>query len=187
MKPLVIILMIWSLFIQLLALADTSVIPKRLIFTFKTNMLKTKHPIDLYNNVQNTIHVYSKAWNIPVEEMDIMFIDDPLCLTLIPQVEPRLLEFFQLEPKGSFKADICRVAALYLYGGYYFDVDIQVLKVLQPNPDTDFITSNCGNHQFFQAVMALAPHHLLARATLDSMLDDWYQILSSWNISPAGP
>ncbi|CAJ1951444.1 unnamed protein product [Cylindrotheca closterium] len=139
-------------------------------------MLETKHPIDLYNNVLNTIHEYSRAWSIPAEEMDIMFIDDPLCLKLIPQVEPRLLEYFKLEPKGSFKADICRVAALHLYGGYYFDVDIQVLKALQPNPDTDFITSTCGNHQFFQAVMALAPEHPLARATLDSMLDDWYQI-----------
>lgn len=173
-------ILIWTLFLQISAFVHASsfVIPKRLIFTFKTNLLKTKHPIDLYKNVRNTIQVYAQAWDIPVEEMDVMFIDDPLCLELIPKVEPRLLDYFKLEPKGSFKADICRVAALHLYGGYYFDVDIQVLKALRPSPDTDFITSTCGNHQFFQAVMALAPEHPLARATLDSMLDDWYFIPS---------
>ncbi|CAJ1951446.1 unnamed protein product [Cylindrotheca closterium] len=157
---------------------NASLIPHRLIFTYKNNMLETKYPTDLYNNVLNTIQVYADEWNKAVEEMDVMFIDDAMCLELIPKVEPRLLKYFQLEPLGSFKADICRVAALYLYGGYYFDVDIQALKALQPNPDTDFITSTCGNNQFFQAVMALSRQHPLARATLDSMLDDWYYIPS---------
>lgn len=182
-------LAIWALYLQLSALADTStvssnadesdaVIPRRLIFTYKTNMLDTKEPVDLYNNVLNTIQVYSEAWNTTRDEMDVLFIDDALCLELIPQVEPRLLPYFKLEPLGSFKADICRVAAIYLYGGYYFDVDIQALKALKPNPKTDFITSTCGNNQFFQAVFALSRRHPLARATLDSMLDDWYFIPS---------
>lgn len=180
-------LAIWTLCLQVLALALNShhddvqsneIIPHRLLFTYKTNMLETKEPKALYDNVQNTIQKYSQAWNVSVEEVDVVFMDDELCLELIPQVEPRLVEYFQLEPLGSFKADICRVAALYLYGGYYFDVDIQVLEPLHPQPETDFITSTCGNNQFFQAVLALSRRHPLARATLDSMLNDWYSIPS---------
>ena len=142
MKVLPVISLIWSLFLQRLVFADSSLIPQRLIFTFKTNMLETRHPVDLYLNVKNTIEVYAEAWNTTVEEVDVMFIDDPLCLELIQEVEPRLLEYFKVEHVGAFKADICRVAALHLYGGYYFDVDIEPVKPLFPKPEVNFITSS---------------------------------------------
>lgn len=29
---------------------------------------------------------------------------------------------------GMYKSDICRAAYLYLYGGYYFDVDLLVVR-----------------------------------------------------------
>ena len=39
-----------------------------------------------------------------------------------------LKSHFLLESDGSFKSDICRTVALYLHGGYCFDVDMEVVE-----------------------------------------------------------
>jgi mannosyltransferase OCH1-like enzyme len=33
-----------------------------------------------------------------------------------------------MENFGFFKGDLCRLAALYKYGGYYFDIDLEVIE-----------------------------------------------------------
>ena len=39
-----------------------------------------------------------------------------------------LKSHFLLESDGSFKSNICWTVALYLHGGYYFDVDMEVIE-----------------------------------------------------------
>lgn len=70
-----------------------------------------------------------------------------------------LLDYF-LEIKGQFKADICRIMILYLYGGYYFDIDLDVVEPYIAPDDINFVTvSQPVSNIFFQAFIASTPRH----------------------------
>ncbi|KAL3935685.1 MAG: hypothetical protein SGBAC_008839, partial [Bacillariaceae sp.] len=116
-------------------------IPRRLIFTYPENLLQVKTPQYLHDNVQRTIQLYADAWGIHnVSNVDVLFLLDSDCIHFLEQVEPRLVPVFKGERAGPYKADMCRLAALYVHGGYYLDVDIEPVKALDPQPDVDFIT-----------------------------------------------
>ena len=95
----------------------------------------------------------------------------------------------------EFKADICRVAELYLYGGYYFDIDIGVVKpldvdalpipteILEPTWNlhsikknrleqaekddiATFVTVVNKQGRFFQAFTASMPRHPVLKRSL---------------------
>jgi mannosyltransferase OCH1-like enzyme len=160
---------------------DTNgMIPHILLFTYSHNILETKEPSAYYKNVQNTIKKYRQAWKEP--NATVVFLDDIECLALIKQHEPRLVKPYQQEPYGAHKGDMCRTVALYQTGGYYFDVDIEVLEPLVPKnsnqTNTTFITSwNSGGPSskgFFQAVLCVTPKNPIISATIQSMVHDWY-------------
>jgi mannosyltransferase OCH1-like enzyme len=173
-------------------------IPHRLLFTYSYNILETKEPSVYCKNVQNTIQQYRQAWKEP--NAPVVFLDDVECLALIKQYEPRLVRPYQQEMYGAYKGDMCRTVALYQTGGYYFDVDIQVLKPLIPEKRnqtiTTFITSwavgwavrggSNGGPSFFQAVLCVTPKNPIIAATIQSMIDDWYyneKVISKFNDS----
>lgn len=156
-------------------------IPRRLIFTYKYNLLTRMEPEYLYKNVMNTIAKYKEAWND--QSVSVLFLDDSECLALVQQVVPRLVEPFQHETYGAYKADICRLVALYVYGGYYFDVDIEVINPLLPKPPSQnngtsmsFITSwEVGRQSgFFQAILFTTARHPIIYEAIQSMIQDWY-------------
>ncbi len=128
-------------------------IPRRLIFTSKYNLIapsKNDPPFNgdepLTANVLRTIGRYREHWDAkdaaegsrysPLEasgeseEVVVSFLSDNDCIAIITKAEPRLVEKFRGEKRGEFKGDICRVAELYVYGGYYFDIDIGVYEPL---------------------------------------------------------
>ena len=128
-------------------------IPRRLIFTNKYNLIapsKNDPPFNgddpLTANVLRTVGRYREYWDAedaaersrssPSEasgkndEMVVSFLSDDDCVAIITEAEPRLVEKFRGEKRGEFKGDICRVAELYVYGGYYFDIDIGVYEPL---------------------------------------------------------
>jgi mannosyltransferase OCH1-like enzyme len=144
-------------------------IPRRLLFTYKSNILKTKEPPAFYKNVQRTIAMYREAWGEP--DAPVWFLDDDDCRAAIYAAKPYLLAYFDLEIDGSWKADICRVAALHLTGGYYFDVDMEVVKTWIPNPNVAFATVDAPNHMgFFQSFLASEKEGRLMREALDQLL-----------------
>jgi hypothetical protein len=111
----------------------------------------------------------------------VLFFDDGDCLEIIRKIEPRLVLPFELETEGKYKGDICRLAALYAYGGYYFDVDIEVIKplpekVISINSNVSFVTSWMLplKNEFFQAILAVSSNHPVIRANMDVMIEDWY-------------
>mmetsp|Transcript_19914 Transcript_19914/g.32306 ORF Transcript_19914/g.32306 Transcript_19914/m.32306 type:complete len:356 (-) Transcript_19914:326-1393(-) len=152
-------------------------IPHNLLFTYAHNVLESKAPSHFFDNVQHTIAEYRRAWGQP--EAPVHFLDDDDCRTLLNRVEPALVQYFDAEKQGKFKADICRVAALYESGGYYFDVDIQVVKPFHPADGVSFTTVvghsfdravPIGKWVFFQAFLASAPRHPILREALRIML-----------------
>ncbi|KAL3935687.1 MAG: hypothetical protein SGBAC_008841 [Bacillariaceae sp.] len=155
-------------------------IPQHLIFTYSKNLLQVKIPNHLHENVMKTIKTYADAWGIGNNsKVEVLFYTDKECLELLKQVEPKYLPIFQTESFPAYRGDICRAAALYVYGGYYLDVDIQPLKPLDPLPGVDFITAKMKTGIFFQAIIAATPRHPVLKAALESMLIDWYMIPSA--------
>lgn len=98
-----------------------------------------------------------------------------------------------------YKADICRVSALYLTGGLYFDVDLRVYEPVALSNTTSFSNSflsvreaviymNCngkcpeaykfklgahpyGKNNLFQAFLATSPGHPVLKLAFQKMLD----------------
>jgi hypothetical protein len=144
-------------------------IPRRLLFTYKSNLLETKDPPIFYENVQKTIKMYREAWGDP--DAPVWFLDDDDCRSTIYAAKPNLVTYFDREPKGSWKADICRVAALYLTGGYYFDVDMEAVNPWIPSRNVTFATAvNPEKIRYFQSFMASEKGGRVIEEALDEML-----------------
>ena len=162
-------------------------IPHILWFTYSHNLLETKNPSHFYNNVRNTIDTYVSFWNTTnnnnnttnkvtttptttTQQTQINFLNDAQCLEYIHQVEPLLTKPFQTLMRGDLKGDLCRTAALYLFGGYYFDIDIQVLQPVVLADHVSFATVMTDSRIFFNAFIASTPKHDILQATLQSFV-----------------
>lgn len=81
------------------------------------------------------------------------------------------MSHFEKERLGKYKGDICQVAALYAKGGYYFDVDIRVIKPVELAFNVTFATSlDAPKTGFFQAFLASSPGHAVLREALKNMI-----------------
>lgn len=151
------------------------VIPRRMTFNYRHNILETKEPKQFYDNIQNTVTMYRRAWNEP--NALINFDTDDECRAKIQAVEPRLVPFFDSEKTGMYRSDVCRIADLYQHGGWYFDNDLLAVEAVKLPPQISFMTvlepDEYGN--FFQALIACKPHHPVMQLALECMLDYYHQ------------
>ena len=174
-------------------------IPHNIIFTYRHDILQRKEPRLFYDNVVNTRDAYLSAWkNHQDPPARVYFLDDDGCRRYIEQAEPKLLQYFDKETQGMYKADICRIAALTVLGGYYFDADLKVVEPVLIDDDITFATvkeaikaASCiggcpkdpgilaainaqvikahdGN--MFQAFLAAEPGHPILKAALHFMM-----------------
>jgi hypothetical protein len=89
------------------------------------------------------------------------------------------------ESDGMFKGDICRMVALYQNGGYYFDIDLQVIEPINLDRKNQYYGNGTyisfatakeapgikNDKGFFQAFLASTPHHPIMRRALNNTLD----------------
>jgi mannosyltransferase OCH1-like enzyme len=119
-------------------------IPRILWFTYKYDILQRKTPEVLYNNIMKSIDAYRQLWRND-SNMVVNFLVDSNCTDLLEEVDRELnltlTKTFREEPDGSFKSDLCRLAALYLHGGYYFDIDMEVIQPVLLDDDVSFSTA----------------------------------------------
>jgi hypothetical protein len=147
----------------------SSRIPHKMWFTYSHNLLETNEPSLLAANVRHTIDAYRQAWDEASAEINVY--NDTMCRALLQKVEPLLLVYFDGETQGMYRGDVCRTAILYMFGGYYFDLDLEVITpVLLKDSDT-FATVTVDKKNVFQAFLAGTPKHPIFRKALDLMLE----------------
>lgn len=167
--------------------ARPETIPRRLVFTYKWNLFEKPEPQHLVQNVLHTIRAYRTYWLSHDDDdddghvnnkMEVIMMDDKDCLVHVRVAAPGLVHYYQQERFGPYKSDICRVAFLYRFGGYYFDVDMQVIKpyVIMHSSNVTFSTAHeAGNHLLFQSFLASTPGHPVLRESLRQM-QQWYNL-----------
>jgi mannosyltransferase OCH1-like enzyme len=160
-------------------------IPNNILFTHYINLLSTdsadledSEDKALQRNVRQTIALHPTS--------QVNFYTDQDCIQAIQTAmggdKPTpLVSYFQKEPKGMCKADICRGAALYNLGGLYFDIDIQprmnIFSVLQPL-STEFTTVTVHKDSnwkgsFFQAFIGVTPKHPIMKRYLELFIQHY--------------
>jgi len=164
-----------------------SQIPRKLLFTYKTNLFKaeqghlsTQEKI-LLANMKRTVRVFQ---NMTGGAPDVEMWDDQDCFTALEKLQmkegPELALDFRREAVGMIKSDICRLVMLYNTGGYYFDIDVAPLDALHKalDPRATFVTTKIKDGLFFQAFLATTPKHPVIRKSL-TMFKTWYDEYSA--------
>ena len=166
----------------LVSMRNVRRVPARLIFCHHTNLL-THDPAHLnktdgmlLNNIRNTIAIHTPSSGRRPNVSFYTTHSDDSCLQVLQEIEPRLLPHFRAEPRGAFKSDICRGAALWKHGGLYFDSDVVLRMPVPPllRRQTEFASMwavGQNQREVVQAFIAAAPGSATIRRYLDFMLE----------------
>lgn len=128
-------------------------IPHILWFTYSHNILRNKEPSHFYDNILKTIQKYRSSFQglfqkklAESADVKVIFIDNEQCHKIVQLAYPPLASYFLQEKEGNFKSDICRVAALYLYGGKFL---ARQLFYLYHSPETSKSCPETLSKSFF--------------------------------------
>jgi hypothetical protein len=148
-------------------------IPPVLVFSGADEIIKTHHPKTLHKNIHDTIRHYTKAFERQFNGVKpyVIFLNENHCQSVIQKAQPRLMPYYRIEKLTAFKQDICRMAALYVWGGYYIDASVKVLHPIV-FPDTVAIATvfTPPRKDYTQVFIAAKKHHVAVRRALDFML-----------------
>ncbi|CAK0826275.1 unnamed protein product [Prorocentrum cordatum] len=153
---------------------STRRIPDRLLFNHRVNLLKRpKRDRDRAANVRRTIGLVHGV-------SEVQFLDDDECSTLIASTHSqRLASYFDEEPIGMYKSDICRLAQL-AAGGYYLDTDLEVLRDFRTTlpEEVDFVSVIAfqwigpkNPNEMYNAFIGAAAGHPVVRRAMDMCLE----------------
>lgn len=95
-------------------------IPKIIHQTFSTSIIP--HQLQKYQFQLRSFH----------PDWEYRFYDDAQCDQIICDYLPDFLETYRGYKYAIQKADFFRIAVVYLFGGFYADLDIKILKPLDP-------------------------------------------------------
>jgi len=148
-------------------------IPRELLFIDTRYNKISEMPKHVVENVNRTIRLFRNLWNDT--DAPVNFLGNKQCLDAINASKSDLIPYYQTEPKGMYKSDICRAAILYLTGGYYFDNDMQIIHALSlPNNITYSTAMEFGDKGHFVSFVFTMKGHPILNNTLELMAD-YYQ------------
>ena len=90
--------------------------------------------------------------------------------------------------KYAFVSDVARIEALYQYGGFYMDTDVEVLKSFTPLLDSRCVLGMEEKEYVATSFMAFEKGHPLVKQFLDlyknlTFLDEKGQIITGTNVA----
>jgi len=151
-------------------------IPHKIWLTYKNDILKDKEPLRFYENIQKISKAYRSAWGEPDAPIEVLNYERCVKMITTALMHKKddsvkvLLNYFSILEMAS-KADICRIAVLYLYGGYYFGIEIDVVEPFIASPEVSFVTvENRISKVFFQAFIASSPKHPILADNLNKLV-----------------
>ena len=126
----------WLGFHQLLTSTNASpmpvtnhAIPSNLLFNHHINLLEACPPHSSACKVDDQAGADNVRLIIAAHPGAVVkFFDDAQCAMALQALRPTLAQRFAAEKDGRFKSDMCRLAMLHVFGGYYFDCDLRVMK-----------------------------------------------------------
>jgi len=152
--------------------SQATAIPRRMVFVYTHgNILDTESPPQLHTNLVRTIESYNKAWNVEPGAQDVWFLTNDDCRAILSRNMFQLVTHYDSEPEGKFKSDMCRVAALFERGGYYFDNEMEVIEPVLLDDGSRFATVQSGHRSFAQSFIASEAGHPILRVALKILLD----------------
>lgn len=125
----------------------------------------------------NAVESLSVIWKNSNPNLKFQFMDDHECSEFIlkhfgQEVHQKYLSF----PQNIMRADFWRVAIVYVYGGYYSDIDVECNVDISTlihnfnNVDCVLIKEHNNISNFF---FGFTPKHPILKNTLDMMLDNF--------------
>jgi len=126
----------------------------------------------LIENVRNSLRVNDAS--------SVHFLDTRACESATMKISKEMLEIYKGQADLRYRADICRVAALYLEGGYYLDDDMLSYEPVQPliNKNTDFASAlGADKKTLFQSFMAATPCHPVLKRNIEMMIETMQPLL----------
>lgn len=150
-------------------------VPHNLWFTYKHDILITGQPTYFHQNIIKTIFAYRNAFDD--RQTPAVVLDNPHCVTILNKVDKKLTHAFEQETDGAYKGDICRLGALYLYGGYYFDIDMETVNPIVLPDNVGFATAiDVEGKYYFNSFFAAAPRHPILKTYLEVVIEYYYDV-----------
>jgi hypothetical protein len=137
----------------------------------------------LANNVARTINMF------PDMRANYHFGDDKDCYAMIENAHSReLADFFTKERDGRYKSDLCRLAQLYLTGGYYLDNDLEPISDFRSEipPCTELVSVASNQSGIFQALLGAPPRHPAIQLAMNLTLQHYEKRLKELPNGPLG-
>ena len=123
--------------------------------------------------INGTVSAYRTLWD--GKDVVVDYLGNKECLKAVKEAEPKLLQYYLNEKNGAVKSDICRMAFMYLHGGYYFDNDLETLVPFVPRDGVTLSSSVGVDQESINVVFFIAtPDNPIVRRGLDVMVD-FYQ------------
>lgn len=104
----------------------------------------------------------------------VHYHDTESCEHATARFSPEMLKIYQGEADLRFRADICRVAAMYWEGGYFFDDDMLAYQPLVPliRDNTNFASVVAVERDlFFNSLIAVTPCHPVMRRNAEMLIE----------------
>jgi len=147
---------------------DSVGIPRQLILTGPGSFLQDL-PLEVQRNVEDIITANPT--------LNVQWFSDADCYSYISYYyDSELAGMFRREFRGSFRGDLCRAAVLYREGGFYVDLDFELLVPLTTliGVSTTFLSVFAANGAILNALMASTPYSGVLHETLVE-LRKWYR------------
>lgn len=125
---------------------------------------------------------FVKSWTVKCPTLDIRFMDDNACENFIrDNFSDEVFFVYKSLPLGIMRADMWRIAVIYINGGVYSDTDVfcknDISEIL--NSDVVFCQEHIGSNDVSNYFFAASPRHPMLKRVLDIMVSSFHDTFNT--------